>query len=221
MSRLPLPSRAPACWPALGRAPPRHAAPAARRLTTAHRRPPARPPAPQGALAVWRARGLALQPAGAGAGRPLVVGLLLRGIPVAAADAGGHHAPAVRRLQQRRALGRLGRRYRAGVCGRWVRRAGLLLPPPRPPPPLLRLATRARKPSCWRGWGPARGTSCASTRPELQRGPLAPVAGILIAAHADTQLFDYMAECEEMRQQKRHPHPLLESGLWRYSRHPK
>ena len=44
--------------------------------------------------------------------------------------------------------------------------------------------------------------------------------GIATAYFSDTQLFEYMSNNERLVREKKPKVPLLDTGLWRYSRHP-
>ena len=46
------------------------------------------------------------------------------------------------------------------------------------------------------------------------------LVGIATAFFSDTQLFEYMSNNERLVRENKPKVPLLETGLWRYSRHP-
>ena len=46
------------------------------------------------------------------------------------------------------------------------------------------------------------------------------LTGITIAYFSDTQLYHYMSANERLVREKKPKVPLLDTGLWRYSRHP-
>ena len=46
------------------------------------------------------------------------------------------------------------------------------------------------------------------------------LVGIATAYFSDTQLYEYMSNNERLVREKKPKVPLLNTGLWRYSRHP-